>query len=368
MSRFYAGMLIALGAVLLGAPAAKADLEIAVVNALTGNTALNSIGGIDYAITSINESGGVLGQRLHANYFDDRCDVDQATAAARQALAIHPSLILGHDCSAASIRAAPIYAAAHVIQISTTSTAEALTQMNIPSVFRMIGQNNQQSVDAADLIARHWPTGRIGVIDDGLSYGAGLANKLRETLAERQIPIAFSQTFTPSAPSYTDIVAELARGKINVLYIGGYAEDVGLLAHDIRAVGLKTQIIAGETVTSDLIERVAGPAVEGLLFTGSHDPLQLPAAKALVAAAHAKGYELDSSAVVHFATIQTWVQAVQEAGSLDFDKVTDRLHHGRFDTVIGPIEFDEKGDVVGDRSKWIWYRWHNGKVEPDSTL
>jgi branched-chain amino acid transport system substrate-binding protein len=357
-------MLFALGAFLLSVPAAKADLEIAVVTGLSGNTALNSIHGIDYAITSINESGGVLGQQLHASYFDDRCDADEAVAAARLALAAHPSLVLGHNCSVASIRAAPIYAAAHVIQISITSTTEILTEMNIKSVFRMIGRNNQQSVAAAELIARHWPTARIGVIDDGGPYGAGLANKLRDALAERHIPIAFGQTFMPAALSYTSLAADIAHAKIGVLYVGGYAEDIGLLIHDIRSAGLKTQIITGETVTGDLIRRVAGPAVEGLMFTGSPDPSKLPAVQALVSAAHAKGYDLDDTAVIHYATIQAWVEAVRETGSVDFDKVTDRLHHGRFDTVVGPIEFDEKGDVVGARSQWVWYRWHNGRVEP----
>jgi len=350
------------------ANAAKADLEISVVTGLSGNTAMNSVRGIDYAISSINESGGVLGQELHASYFDDRCDADQAAAAARQALAAHPNLVLGHDCSAASIRAAPIYAAGHVIQISVTSTAEALTELNIKSVFRMIGRNNQQSVAAADLIARHWPTARIGVIDDGQPYGMSLANKLRDTLAERQIRIAFSQTFTPTAPSYADVAAEVAHAKVGILYIGGYAEDVGLLAHDIRAAGLKTQIIAGETVTGDLVRRVAGAAVEGLLFTGSQDPMRLQAVQALVAAAHAKGYDLDGKDIAHYATIQAWAQAVRDTGGVDFDTVTERLHNGRFDTVLGPIQFDAKGDVIGSRADWIWYRWHDGSFHPDTSL
>jgi len=349
---------------LLSASVARADLEIAVVRGFSGTTAPQSIRGIDYAIASINESGGLLGQKLHVSYFDDRCDPDQAVAAARQALAAHPSLVLGHDCSAASIRGAPIYAAGHVIQMSITSTTEALTEMNIKSVFRMIGRNDQQSVAAAELIAQHWPTAKIGVLNDDAPYGMGLANKLRQTLAARQIPIAYNHAFTPAAPSYTDIAADVAHAKLGVLYIGGYSEDVGLLAHDIRAAGVKTQIITGESANDDLIWRVAGPAADGLLFTGSHDPLRLPEVHTLVTAAHAKGYDLDGLAIVHYATIQARADAVRDAGSVDYDKVADRLHHGRFATVVGPIEFDEKGDVIGERSEWVWYRWHDGKVEP----
>jgi len=349
--------------VIVSGPAAKADLEIAVVRGFSGTTAPQSIRGIDYFVASINESGGVLGQKLHANYFDDRCDADQAAAAARQALAVHPSLVVGHDCSAASIRAAPIYAANRVIQISVSSTTEALTEMNINSVFRMIGRNNQQSVAAADLIARQWPTARIGVINDGSPYGQGLANKLCEILAERKIPVTLSHAFTPAAPSYTDVAAEVAHEKIGVLYIGGYSEDLGLLAHDIRAAGQKTQIITGESGNDALTKQVAGSAVDGLMFTVTQDVMIIPDVQSLVKMAYAKGYDLDSLAVIHYAAIQAWVQAVRETGTVDFDKVVDRLHHGRFDTVLGPVEFDEQGDVVGVRSEWVWYRWHNGKVE-----
>jgi len=91
-------------------------------------------------------------------------------------LADHPVLILGHQCSAPSIRAAPLYAGAHVIQITTQSTNLTLTQMNIKSVFRMIGRDSQQSAAAASLIAQRWLHSRIGVVDDGEPFGKGLAD------------------------------------------------------------------------------------------------------------------------------------------------------------------------------------------------
>ncbi len=47
-------------------------------------------------------------------------------------------------------------------------------------------------------------------------------------------------------------------------------------------------------------------------------------------------------------------QAVQLAGSLEPDTVIKALNKGTFDTVLGQIGFDDKGDVTG-MSPFVWY-------------
>jgi ABC-type branched-subunit amino acid transport system substrate-binding protein len=38
------------------------------------------------------------------------------------------------------------------------------------------------------------------------------------------------------------------------------------------------------------------------------------------------------------------------------------LHRGRFQTVIGPVAFDDKGDLVG--ATWQWFAWRDGDYRP----
>jgi branched-chain amino acid transport system substrate-binding protein len=52
--------------------------------------------------------------------------------------------------------------------------------------------------------------------------------------------------------------------------------------------------------------------------------------------------------------VQAWAQAVKQAGSLKPKAVIDALRAGSFDTVLGKIGFDEKGDVTGI-STFVWY-------------
>ena len=48
-----------------------------------------------------------------------------------------------------------------------------------------------------------------------------------------------------------------------------------------------------------------------------------------------------------YAAVQVWAQAVETAGSLDLQAMIASLHSHQFDTVLGPIGFDDKGDVTG---------------------
>jgi len=345
-------------------PVARADVAVAVVGSLSGPAAYHSVHSMEFAIDALNAKGGLLGQKVRMSFFDDSCDADQGEAAARRALDEHPSLIFGHNCSAPSIRAAPLYAAAGVIQITTQSTNVAVTEMNIGTLFRMIGRDDHQGPSAADLITKKWPSGRIAVIDDGEPFGKGLADSLRQTLAARSIHTVFDGSYTTGAPGYPDIVAAIARTKANVAYVAGYSEDIGLMLHELRAAGLTTQVLTGDAGGSTAVQMAAGPAVEGLFFSFPPDARLCPGAPALVAAAAARGIELDSYAIVNYAAVQVWAEAVTQAGSFDTAKVAEVLHKGRFDTVIGPVAFDAKGDIEGPFGEWMWYRWHNGKIEP----
>jgi len=54
-----------------------------------------------------------------------------------------------------------------------------------------------------------------------------------------------------------------------------------------------------------------------------------------------------------------WAQAVEKAGSLELDAVVKTLHSNEFDTVLGRISFDEKGDVIP--SGYVWNVWKDGE-------
>ena len=51
-----------------------------------------------------------------------------------------------------------------------------------------------------------------------------------------------------------------------------------------------------------------------------------------------------------------WAQAAEKAGSLEIQAMIASLRKHQFDTVLGAIDFDEKGDLAVQNP--VLYVWH----------
>ena len=84
---------------------------------------------------------------------------------------------------------------------------------------------------------------------------------------------------------------------------------------------------------------------------------------------HAQGYEPPGFTLYAYAAVQVWAQAVEAAGSLELTAVIETMRSLQFDTVLGRIGFDHKGDVTGFEP-WSWFVWRAdgvyGPVEPSA--
>jgi branched-chain amino acid transport system substrate-binding protein len=71
------------------------------------------------------------------------------------------------------------------------------------------------------------------------------------------------------------------------------------------------------------------------------------------------GFDPEGYTLYTYATIQVWAQAAELAGSTDLDAVLEQLNGNQFETVLGTISFDDKGDVEGEN--YVMYEWDNGQ-------
>ncbi len=345
---------------------AEANQVIAMVGPMTGRQSADGTrdaGGVELAVIDINAKGGLLGQKLAYSTIDDACDPDQAEAAAQEIVSELPAVVIGHFCSSCSIRAAPLYAKAHILQISPTSTSPALTEMGIGTVFRMLGRDDDQGRTIARRLAAFWPHGQIAMLDDGSLYAKGLADVVRSDLKSHDIRPLLDESFPSGAQSYSGIVRQMADAKITAVFVGAYALDAAVIAREVAAAKLPITILAGDALIVPSFWEGAGKAGEDVIFTYAPNPLDQPAGKALVESAHRRGMELSGSAARTYASVQVWAEAVQRANSFDTAKVAAALHSGQFDTIMGEVRFNAKGDILGAPGKWLWYRWHAGKIE-----
>ena len=63
-----------------------------------------------------------------------------------------------------------------------------------------------------------------------------------------------------------------------------------------------------------------------------------------------------------YAALQIWTQAVAKAKTTDAKKVAETIKGNKWDTVLGPISYDKKGDIT--TVNYVFYRWSkDGKYD-----
>ena len=169
------------------------------------------------------------------------------------------------------------------------------------------------------------------------------------------------EAYTAGEKDYSAIVTKMKAAGVGVLYLGGYHTEAGLMIRQARAQGYGVQLVSGDALVTDEYWKITGDAGEGTLMTFSPDPRKNPTAAKVVARFREGGYDPEGYTLYTYGTIQVWAQAVKKAGTTDTNKLIKVLRSNQFDTVLGTIGFDMKGDVTAPG--YVFYEWSKGKYD-----
>ena len=353
---------LALG--ILGASASQADIVIATAGPMTGQYA--SFGaqmkaGAEQAVADINAAGGVLGQKLVLEIGDDACDPKQAVAVANQMINKGVVFMAGHFCSGSSIPASSVYEEEGILQISPASTNPKLTDEGGDNVFRVCGRDDQQGQVAGEYLASVFGDKNIAIIHDKTAYGKGLADETRKALKATGKSEKLYEAYTAGEKDYSALVSKLKKNAIDVLYVGGYHTEAGLIVRQMREQGMKTVLVSGDALVTDEYWSITGAAGEGTLMTFSPDPRKNPDAAPLVKKFRDNNIEPEGYVLYTYGAVQVFAQAAEAAGSTDLDKVLAKMNSMQFKTVLGEVGFDKKGDVTAPG--YVFYQWKDGQYD-----
>jgi branched-chain amino acid transport system substrate-binding protein len=350
---------LALGASLALSTAALAqDITIAVAGPMTGGESAfgrQMKNGAEQAVADLNAAGGVLGKKLALEIGDDACDPKQARSVAEKIAGSKIPFVAGHYCSSSSIPASEAYADGNVLQITPASTNPLFTERKLWNVARVCGRDDQQGLVAADYIAKFYKGKNVAILNDKTTYGKGLADETKKALNKAGFTEKMFESYNKGDKDFNAIVSRLKRDNIDLVYVGGYHQESGLLVRQMRDQGLHTVLMAGDALADKEFASITGPAGEGTLFTFGPDPRNKPTAKAIVERFKAKNIDPEGYTLYTYAAMQVWSQAVAKAKTTDPKKVMETIKAGKWDTVIGKMEFDAKGDIK--QIDYVVYKW-----------
>ncbi len=337
-----------------------ADIKVAIVGAMSGPVAQYGdmeFTGARQAIADINAKGGVNGNKLVGVEYDDACDPKQAVAVANKVINDGIHYVIGHLCSSSTQPASDIYEDEGVIMITPAATAPDLTTRGYKLVLRTTGLDSDQGPTAAKYILEHVKPQRIAVVHDKQQYGEGLARAVQDSLKKSNANVVLFEGVTAGDKDFSTLVARLKKENVDFVYFGGYYPEMGQILRQARAAGLTTKFMGPEGVGNSSLSNIAGAASEGMLVTLPKRYDQVPANQPIVDALKAKKLDPTGPFVwTTYAALQSLTTAMQRTSSTEPAKLAADLKAKSVDTVMGPLSWDEKGDLKG--FEFGVFEWH----------
>ena len=332
---------------------AKGPIKIGVAGAHTGDLASYGIPTLKAAqlvVEEVNAAGGIMGREVVLYVADDVCKEEQAANAATKLLGEGVVAVVGHICSGATEVALPIYLDSEIVVISPSATNPPLTVSgNYPNFFRTIARDDSQAALQVRYAADKLNLKSIAVIHDKGAYGQGLAQFAKEYLeAEPGMSVALYEGITTGAVDYSAIVNKIAASGADAVLFGGYHPEASKLVAQMRNANLDILFISDDGVKDDTFIQVAKEYSEGVYATGPVDTSTSDLAQKAIAAHRAKfGEEPGPFFLNAFAATVALLNAIEAAGSTEFEDIREALMSEYVETALGNISFDENGDAIG---------------------
>lgn len=337
------------------------DIKVAIVGAMSGPVAQYGdmeFSGARQAIADINAKGGIKGDKLVGVEYDDACDPKQAVAVANKVINDGIRYVIGHLCSSSTQPASDIYEDEGVIMITPAATNADLTTRGYKMIMRTTGLDSDQGPTAAKYILETIKPKRIAVVHDKQQYGEGLARSVRDSLKKQGTEPVLFEGVTAGDKDFSTLVARLKKENVDFVYFGGYYPEMGQILRQAKQAGLTARFMGPEGVGNSSLSNIAGDASEGMLVTLPKRYDQVPANQPIVDALKAKKLDPTGPFVwTTYAALQSLTTAMERSGSQEPADLVKDLKTGKpVETVMGPLSWDEKGDLKG--FEFGIFEWH----------
>lgn len=269
---------------------------------------------------------------------------------------------LGPQMSGAGKAMAPILSQGNLAIITPSSTNPDLTDPKFAAqyrpagkaiYFRTVATDAFQGPNMANYMADTLKVKSIYILDDSGAYGVGLADAFQGQAEKKGIKVLGRDRLDPKAADYSSVLTKIKGLDPQALYFGGVAQagvKLAKQAYDIIPNVIKA---GGDGVeSSDFLTGAGFPAVEGWYATvASPHVTEDPKTKAFSDKYFARFKQRpDDYTVTCYVGAQVIIEAVKRIAASGKDvtraAVRDAIQSVKLgDTLLGPIEFDEYGDL-----------------------
>jgi branched-chain amino acid transport system substrate-binding protein len=319
----------------------------------------------------INAAGGLLGRQVELVYYDDQSNASTVPAIYAKLLDVDKvDLLMG--------AATNLIVAAMPEIMQRQKLVMVLVALGSNDVFKYprYFQTAAWGPDAKGVIGRAFfevaktisPRPKtVAIVGADSEFSNNVMTGARAIAKQEGFDIVYDRNYPPATTDYSPIVRAIQATNPDLVFVASYPLDSVGVVRAATELGLKTQLFGGgmvglqyATFIQQLAEKldrvvnyhlyVPGPTMK---FPGIEEFLKTYQARAPQQGTDPLGFYQPPFA---YAAMQVLEQAVKATGSLDDSKLADYIHKNGFDTIVGNIRFDEKGEWAKPRLLMVQFQ------------
>jgi branched-chain amino acid transport system substrate-binding protein len=376
--------LAALGAALLAAQPAWADVKFGALYPFSGELALlgeESFRGLELAVEQINAQGGVQGEQVVLAR-GDAVDNNQAIGEARRLTSVESvAAIFGTYSSGRSMAASQVAELAGIPYFELGAVTADLTNRGFKYLFRTNPTAVQTGETTIDLV-REVVAPRLGVdprelkialLYEDSSFGASVGKYKLEAAQKHGLNVVQEHAYPASTVDMSSIILALQQAEVDVVIQTSYLNDTVLFLRQAHEAGFKPKAFVGagggysmqqaaDSVGHDLIDGVFDVDFPQYKI----NPEAAPGVEQFVQAYQEKYQSPPRSghSLVNYAGSLAILQALDKAEGFEPDTIRDTV--AAMDVPVGQtatgygVRFDENGQNT--RAFYYGMQWQDGQL------
>jgi len=337
--------------------------------------ATTQIAPYDMWVKEVNAKGGIYvkeyGKRLPVEIirYDDKGDTGTCVKLVEKLILDDKvDLLLPPWGTALHFAVAPIVTKYGYPIIGPTVDSLKLREIahTIPYLFIILNQPPEKSVAMVELFKELGiKTAAAAHHTDlhGIEYAGGVVPQL----AAAGVDIVLYKSFPMGAKDLSPLLKEMKAANPEAVLFFCYPPETFLITRQSKEVGLNPKLFYCTigVAFSPYREAFGANVVEGVMGAGAWNPkVPYPGAKEfwdrMVKFAGGEGKTDWYGNAFCYSSVQVLEQAIEKAGTLDRKKIRDVIASETFDTVIGPVRFENQFNV---QSPGEVGQWQNGAFE-----
>ena len=299
--------------------------------------------GVQVAVNEINQSGGLLGNRINLIPIEDTCN-DSLSVSTAEMIALNTnkkyklSAIIGPYCSNQFQRVSNTFAKAGIFQLLPVAVNGMYNQDTHSGLIKMVGFMEQQATDFYNYYQKNFDWMSVALIYDNDNQSTALA--IQELFYKNnKINKLHLFKFDDYDLNYNDIAKQAIENNTQLALILSNGKNAANMTKKLKSRKKKYLIFVNRYQTMPEFEDIAGNLVNQCYFIGLPSLENRPEFTETLVRLRLLGIEPKGLAIYGYYAVKLWENAVKKAKSFDYNKLSKVVKNESFNIGWGDINF-----------------------------